>query len=602
LQATVPVTPGETLFIYVGGGGGDHYPFEYKAPSSGGRNGGGAGSGNGSGGGGATDIRRGFTVTNAALTSNVVTLTTSVAHGFVVGNSVVITGVGAAYDGTYAVVSVPTTTTFTYAKTAANITTAVVNGAVFYSSTSLGLARRILVAGGGGGVGHNAYTGGAGGGLVGRDGVSYSCETYCGGMGGSQSVGNALGIGGTGGTNGGGGGGGYRGGYGAGQGGQPDGRGTAGHSGGGGGSSWTASDIVFATHTQGFRAGNGLLTITTAQGSTISTPTNLAAYGWNTRVHVSWTASTNQETTGYRIKWGTASGALTNVINVSGRDVSEYSHLNRAMGTRYFYSIAAVFTDMNQDCLAECLSDFSAEVSDTPRFTAATSFDFTETIQSYTVPAGVSRINVSAQGAQGGSASAVGGLGGIVSATMPVTAGETLFVFVGGGGGDNHPARYQAPSVGGWNGGGTGNSSGGIGGGGGGATDIRRGTSVTNAVLTSRVATLTTSVAHGFVVGNSVVVAGVGALYDGTYSVTAVTSTTFSYAKVELDQASSTVNGAVIRNLTTANLDRRVVVAGGGGGIGHNVRVGGAGGGLIGGEGGNWSCGSQCAGLGGSQT
>jgi hypothetical protein len=601
LQATVPVTPGETLFIYVGGGGGDHYPFEYKAPSSGGRNGGGAGSGNGSGGGGATDIRRGFTVTNAALTSNVVTLTTSVAHGFVVGNSVVITGVGAAYDGTYAVVSVPTTTTFTYAKTAANITTAVVNGAVFYSSTSLGLARRILVAGGGGGVGHNAYTGGAGGGLVGRDGVSYSCETYCGGMGGSQSVGNALGIGGTGGTNGGGGGGGYRGGYGAGQGGQPDGRGTAGHSGGGGGSSWTASDIVFATHTQGFRNGNGLLTITTAQTAAVSTPVDLAAYGWNTRVHVSWTASTNQETTGYRIKWGTASGALTNVINVAGRDVTEYVHTSRAMGTRYFYSIAAVFTDMNQDCLTACLSDFSAEESDTPRFTAATSFDFTETIQSYTVPAGVTRMNVSAQGAQGGNSRVAGGLGGIVTATMPVTPGETLFVFVGGGGGDNHPARYQVPSVGGWNGGGNGNAAGGSGGGG--ATDIRRGVTVTNASLTSRVATLTTSVAHGFVAGNSVVVAGVGALYDGTFVVVAApTTTTFTYAKVELDQASATVNGAVIRNSTTLNLDKRVIVGGGGGGVGNNANVGGVGGGLTGGEGANHGCPSNCAGLGGSQT
>jgi hypothetical protein len=137
-------------------------------------------------------------------------------------------------------------------------------------------------------------------------------------------------------TNSGGGGGGYRGGYAGGQSGQPDARGTDGYSGGGGGSSWTASDIVFATHTQGFRNGNGLLTITTAQDAAVSTPVGLAAYGWNTRVHVSWAASTNQETTGYRIKWGTASGALTNVINVAGRDVVEYVHTSRAMGTRYF--------------------------------------------------------------------------------------------------------------------------------------------------------------------------------------------------------------------------------------------------------------------------
>jgi len=65
-------------------------------------------------------------IVNAVLTSNVVTLTTRYAHGFSVGDSVTVSGmVNDVYDGTYTVTVVPTTTTFRYAKTNANITTAV---------------------------------------------------------------------------------------------------------------------------------------------------------------------------------------------------------------------------------------------------------------------------------------------------------------------------------------------------------------------------------------------------------------------------------------------------------------------------------------------
>ena len=66
-------------------------------------------------------------VSNKALTSNVVTLTTSAAHGLSVGMEVVITGVDATFNGTYTITTVPTTTTFTYAKTASNVTSAAVS-------------------------------------------------------------------------------------------------------------------------------------------------------------------------------------------------------------------------------------------------------------------------------------------------------------------------------------------------------------------------------------------------------------------------------------------------------------------------------------------
>lgn len=63
------------------------------------------------------------TVTNRALTDNVATLTTSAAHNFLVGDRVTVAGVSATFNGTYAITAVPTSTTFSYAKTAANVTT-----------------------------------------------------------------------------------------------------------------------------------------------------------------------------------------------------------------------------------------------------------------------------------------------------------------------------------------------------------------------------------------------------------------------------------------------------------------------------------------------
>jgi glycine rich protein len=104
------------------------------------------------------------------------------------------------------------------------------------------------------------------------------------------------------------------------------------------------------------------------------------------------------------------------------------------------------------------------------------SFGFTGTVQVYVVPAGVTRVDVDAFGAQGASVSdpsfgtTAGGFGGRVQTTLTVTPGDTLFVYVGGAG---------VATAGGFNGGGSGGTTGGIGGGtsigggGGGASDLR---------------------------------------------------------------------------------------------------------------------------------
>ena len=83
-----------------------------------------------------------FSVNNKELATNVATLTTSTAHGFAVGDIVGVSGVDSTFDGEFTVVAVPTTTTFTYAKTASNVTSAAVSptgkvGITFASETGL---------------------------------------------------------------------------------------------------------------------------------------------------------------------------------------------------------------------------------------------------------------------------------------------------------------------------------------------------------------------------------------------------------------------------------------------------------------------------------
>ena len=76
------------------------------------------------------------TITNKALTSNVATLTTSAVHGLAVGDEIWVEGVDATFNGKYTVATVPTTTTFTYAKTASNVASTVV-------SSSLALVNKV---------------------------------------------------------------------------------------------------------------------------------------------------------------------------------------------------------------------------------------------------------------------------------------------------------------------------------------------------------------------------------------------------------------------------------------------------------------------------
>jgi hypothetical protein len=66
-------------------------------------------------------------VSSKSVSTNVVTLTTSAAHGFVTGDQVVVAGVDSNLNGTYTITATPSTTQFRYAKTTGDVTSTAVS-------------------------------------------------------------------------------------------------------------------------------------------------------------------------------------------------------------------------------------------------------------------------------------------------------------------------------------------------------------------------------------------------------------------------------------------------------------------------------------------
>ena len=116
-------------------------------------------------------------------------------------------------------------------------------------------------------------------------------------------------------------------------------------------------------------------------------------------------------------------------------------------------------------------------------------FNFTGTQQIFVVPSCIDSVRINCRGAEGANSqdrlttNSTAGMGGVATGTIGVTAGDTLYVIVGGMG--------SITGTGGYNGGGRGGTGsagsscvGGPAGGGGGASDVRRGgTALSNRVI-----------------------------------------------------------------------------------------------------------------------
>ena len=104
-------------------------------------------------------------------------------------------------------------------------------------------------------------------------------------------------------------------------------------------------------------------------------------------------------------------------------------------------------------------------------------YQYTGAVQIYTVPVGVTLIEISAAGASGGGGYnsnvwSVGGRGGYISTLLSVSPGQVYYVYVGGMGASRDVYYGISHASGGYNGGGPCNDPGT--GEGGGGTDVRR--------------------------------------------------------------------------------------------------------------------------------
>jgi hypothetical protein len=88
-------------------------------------------------------------VSNKELSNNVVTLTTSAAHGFTTNDEIVISGVGSPFDGIHIITGTPSSTTFTYTKSGSNVGSTVVSP-VGEAKVATGDGNLVLATGGNG--------------------------------------------------------------------------------------------------------------------------------------------------------------------------------------------------------------------------------------------------------------------------------------------------------------------------------------------------------------------------------------------------------------------------------------------------------------------
>jgi hypothetical protein len=84
-----------------------------------------------------------FSVTTRILTSNYATLTTSVAHGIIAGETIIVSVGDTAFDGQYVVYDTPTTTTLRYYKVSTDVGSTATSGYLIVSRTKLSLTAEL---------------------------------------------------------------------------------------------------------------------------------------------------------------------------------------------------------------------------------------------------------------------------------------------------------------------------------------------------------------------------------------------------------------------------------------------------------------------------
>jgi hypothetical protein len=177
----------------------------------------------------------------------------------------------------------------------------------------------------------------------------------------------------------------------------------------------------------------------------VSAALNVTTTEGNNSVAVSWLAShSSTSPITYSVMRGTSSGQQTTTV-ASGLSGTTYTDTTASNGTTYYYTVVAsagTFTATSNEAAASPAQCNSAPVQ------------YTST-QAITVPTGCSYMHFKAWGAAGGgggiaySPAGAGGGGGFSSGSLAVTAGETLNVLVGTGGGVGGNGTYAGGGGGG---------------------------------------------------------------------------------------------------------------------------------------------------------
>ena len=196
--------------------------------------------------------------------------------------------------------------------------------------------------------------------------------------------------------------------------------------------------------------------------------------------------------------------------------------------------------------------------------TFTSNFSYTGSDQTFTVPTGVTTIQVTLWGAGGGGSgnSGVGGAGAFVQGLLSVQAGQTYKIVVGQGGqyiGSNTPygggGAASSPSTGGSSGGGRS------------ALQLLLTAQITSASGSGSAITFNTNASHGLLQGQPVTISGLSPSgFNGNFAVASIPTST-SFTVVSTQSGSSTGTGTIYAE---------VVDVGGGGGGGWNSSAGSA--------------------------
>jgi hypothetical protein len=209
------------------------------------------------------------------------------------------------------------------------------------------------------------------------------------------------------------------------------------------------------------------------------------------------------------------------------------------------YPLARIYAE-DSAFSGSSISQLIFQTVPTPASTFSTVYTYAGVNQSFTVPTGVSLLQVSVWGAGGcGGNGGPGGAGAFVQGLLSVTPGQQLNLVVGQGGVFNS----TVPTFGG---GGAGSNLGYTGSGGGrSAIQMSLTATIRSSSGTGTLVTYTTSINHGLQQGEPVVITGLSpAGFNGTYAVASVVSPT-QFRVISTQSGSSTGTGTITAEVVT---------------------------------------------------